>query len=51
MRFSEEIDVETLGEEEERLRAYYYPENGKPQLFTPYLMPKSDEIIKQLITQ
>lgn len=41
LRFSEEIDVETLGEEEERLRAYYYPENGKPQLFTPFLMPKN----------
>lgn len=47
MRFSEEIDVETLGEEEERLRAYYYPENGKPQLFTPFLMPKSINIINQ----
>lgn len=51
LRFSEEIDVETLGEEEERLRAYYYPENGKPQLFTPYLMPKSNEIINKLIKQ
>lgn len=49
LRFSEEIDVEALGEEEERLRAYYYPENGKPQLFTPYLMPKSNEIINKLI--
>lgn len=51
LRFSEEIDVETLGEEEERLRAYYYPENGKPQLFTPFLMPKSNEIINKIITQ
>ena len=40
MRFSTDIDVETLGEEEERLRAYYYPEDGSPQLFTPYLMPE-----------
>ena len=46
---SEEIDVEALGEEEERLRAYYYPENGKPQLFIPFLMPKSKEIINNLI--
>lgn len=45
MRFSEDIDVESLGEEEEHLRAYYYPENGKPQLFTPYLMPKEKGII------
>jgi len=47
LRFSEDIDVETLCEEEERLRAYYYPENGKPQLFTPYLMPQSIETIHQ----
>lgn len=40
LRFSTDIDVEALGEDEERLRAYYYPENGEPQLFTPYLMPK-----------
>jgi hypothetical protein len=40
--------VESLGEEEERLRAYYYPEDGKPQLFTPYLMPSDDEIINLL---
>ena len=51
LRFSEEIDVEILGEEEERLRAYYYPENGKPQLFTPFLMPRSNQIIYELITQ
>lgn len=38
MRLSKDIDVETLSEEEERLRAYYYPENDEPQLFTPYLM-------------
>lgn len=45
LRFSEDIDVESLGDEEERLRAYYYPEDGKPQLFTPYLMPEQTEII------
>ena len=43
MRFSTDIDVETLGEDEERLRAYYYPEDGEPQLFTPYLLPKEKE--------
>ncbi len=51
LRFSEEIDVETLGEEEERLRAYYYPENGKPQLFTPFLMPQSNDITNLLTEQ
>ena len=48
MRFSTDIDAETLGEDEERLRAYYYPEDGEPQLFTPYLMPKSKKIINTL---
>ena len=48
MRFSEDIDVETLSADEERLRAYYYPDNGSPQLFTPYLMPKSQKIINTL---
>jgi hypothetical protein len=48
MRFSSDIDVEILGEDEERLRAYYYPEDGEPQLFTPYLMPKSSKIINSL---
>ena len=48
MRFSTDIDVESLGEDEERLRAYYYPEDGEPQLFTPYLMPKSKKIINTL---
>lgn len=36
MRFSTEIDVEILGEDEENIRAYYYPEDGMPQLFKPY---------------
>ena len=48
LRFGEDIDVETLSADEERLRAYYYPENGSPQLFTPYLMPKSQKIINTL---
>lgn len=40
MRFSVDIDVEVLGDEEERLRAFYYPEDGGPQLFTPYIIIK-----------
>ena len=44
MRFSKEIDVETLSDEEERLRAYYYPEGDDPVLFTPYQMPDKDTI-------
>jgi hypothetical protein len=44
MRFSQEIDVETLSDEEEHLRAYYYPEGDDPVLFTPYQMPDSETI-------
>ena len=40
MRFSVDIDVEVLGDEEERLRAFYYPEDGEPRLFTPYMILK-----------
>ena len=42
MRFSQEIDVETLSDEMEHLRAYYYPEGDDPVLFTPYQMPDID---------
>ena len=44
MRFSQEIDVETLSDEEEHLRAYYYPEGDDPVLFTPFQMPDTDTI-------
>lgn len=44
MRFSQEIDVETLSDEEEHLRAYYYPEGDDPVLFTPYQMPDKETI-------
>lgn len=40
MHFSVDIDVEALSDEEERLRAFYYPENGGPRLFTPYIIKK-----------
>ena len=40
LRLSVDIDVENLCDEHERLRAYYYPENGTPQLFTPYQLTK-----------
>ena len=44
MRFSQEIDVETLSDEEEHLRAYYYPEGDDPVLFTPYQMPDTETL-------
>ena len=44
MRFSQDIDVESLSDEEEHLRAYYYPEGDDPRLFTPYQMPTQETI-------
>ena len=44
MRFSQEIDVEILSDEEYHLRAYYYPEGDNPVLFTPYQMPDIETI-------
>ncbi len=38
-RFSQDIDVEVLSDEEEHLRAYYYPDGDDPSLFTPYQLP------------
>ena len=43
-RFSQDLDVEVLSDEEEHLRAYYYPEGDDPILFTPYQMPDTDTI-------
>ena len=47
MRFSVDIDVEQLSDEEERLRAYYYPEGDAPILFTPFQMPDKEIINSQ----
>lgn len=40
LRFSQDIDVEALSDEEEHLRAYYYPDGDDPVLFTPFQMPE-----------
>ena len=45
LRFTQEIDVEALSDEEEHLRAYYYPEGENPFLFTPYVLPDINLII------
>ena len=42
LRFSQDIDVEVLSDEEEHLRAYYYPDGDDPVLFTPYQMPNTE---------
>lgn len=44
LRFSQDIDVEQLSDDEEHMRAYYYPDGDNPQLFTPYQIPDSDII-------
>ncbi len=46
MRFSQDIDVESLSDEEEHLRAYYYPEGDDSILFTPFLLPEADILNK-----
>lgn len=47
MKFSQDIDVESLSDEEEHLRAYYYPEGDDPVLFTPFLLPDYEIMINQ----
>lgn len=39
MRLSCDIDVESLKDDEDHLRAYYYPEGDDPILFTPFILP------------
>ena len=44
LRFSQDIDVEQLSDNENHLRAYYYPDGDDPVLFTPFQMPDKDII-------
>ena len=44
LRFSQDIDVEHLSDEEEHMRAFYYPDGYDPMLFTPFQMPDADII-------
>ena len=44
-RFSQDIDVEMLSDEDNRLRAYYYPEGDSPALFTPYQMLEENDLL------
>lgn len=39
LRFSQDIDVESLSDDTENMRAYYYPEGEDPMLFTPFQIP------------
>lgn len=42
LRFSQDIDVEMLSDEEEHMRAFYYPDGDEPILFTPFQIPDED---------
>lgn len=45
LRLSDEVKLENLSDEEERLRAYYYnDEEGTYTLFTPYVNPAPDQL-------
>ena len=46
MKFSQDIDVESLGAQKGHLRAYYYPEGDDPVLFTPFLLPEYEALFK-----
>ena len=48
LKLSEEIEVQSLSDEEEHLRAYYYPEGDLPQLFTPLLMPNEETLLQTI---
>ncbi len=41
MRLSVDIDVEALSDDEDHLRAYYYPDGGASKLFTPYIIKEN----------
>jgi hypothetical protein len=36
------MDVESLSDDTEHLRAYYYSDGEEPVLFTPYQMPNGN---------
>jgi len=40
LRLATDIDAENLSKEMSSIRAIYYPEDGDPQLFTPYILKK-----------
>ena len=42
LRFSHDMDVESLSDDAEHLRAYYYSDGEEPVLFTPYQMPNGN---------
>ena len=51
LRPSEEIDVQVLSDDKEHLRAYYYPDGESPILFTPFLLPETDNLFESILTK
>ena len=49
LRFGEDIDVQSLSDDNEHLRAYYYPDGEKPMLFTPFLLPDAQYLFNAIL--
>ena len=49
LRFGEDIDVQSLSDDNEHLRAYYYPDGEQPMLFTPFLLPDAQYLFNTIL--
>lgn len=49
LRLGEDIDVQSLSDDNEHLRAYYYPDGEQPMLFTPFVLPDSLSIFNSVL--
>ena len=49
LRFGEDIDVQSLSDDKEHLRAYYYPDGEQPMLFTPFLLPDAQYLFNAIL--
>ena len=49
LRFGEDIDVQSLSDDNEHLRAYYYPDGEQPMLFTPFLLPDAQYLFNAIL--
>lgn len=49
LRLGEDIDVQSLSDDNEHLRAYYYPDGEQPMLFTPFLLPDMQNIFNAVL--
>ena len=49
LRLGEDIDVQSLSDDTEHLRAYYYPDGEQPMLFTPFVLPDTLSIFNSVL--